>query len=85
MLVLPDVQQIAADNVSKAQKRQASYYNASCREVRYNLGDKVWKRNRVLSSALQGVAAKLAPKLAGPYMITAQREPNVYEIVGQDG
>ena len=62
MLALPDVQQISADYASKAQKRQARYYNASRRKVRYNLGDKVWKRNRVLSSALKGVAAKLAPK-----------------------
>ena len=50
MLALPDVQQIAADNAAKAQKRQARYYNASRQKVRYNLGVKVWKRNRVLSS-----------------------------------
>ena len=37
MLVLPDVQQIAADNATKAQKRQARYYYASRRKVRYNL------------------------------------------------
>ena len=43
----------------------------------YNLGYKVWKRNRVLSSALQGVAAKLSPKFAGPYTIAAQLGPNV--------
>ena len=85
MLALPYVQQIAADNASKAQKRQARYYNASRREVRYNLDDKVWKRNRVLSSALQGVAAKLAPKFAGPYTIAAQLGPNVYEVVDQEG
>ena len=78
------MQQIAVDNASKAQKRQARYYNASRREVRYNLGDKVWKRNRVISSALQGVAAKLAPKFAGPYTIAAQLRPNVYEVVDQD-
>ena len=84
MLALPDVQQIAADNASKVQKRQARYYNASRREVRYNLGDKVWKRNRVLSSALQGVAAKLAPKFTGPYTIAAHLGPNVYEVVDQD-
>ena len=85
MLALPGVQQIAVDNASKAQKRQARYYNASRREVCYNLGDKVWKRNRVLSCALQGVAAKLAPKFAGPYTIAAQLGPNVYEVVDQDG
>ena len=51
----------------------------------YNLGDKVWKQNHVLSSALQGVAAKQAPKFAGPYTIAAQLGPNVYEVVDQDG
>ena len=39
----------------------------------------------MLSSALQGVAAKLAPKFAGPYTIAAQLGPNVYEVVDQDG
>ena len=53
--------------------------------MRYNLGDKAWKRNRVLSSALQDVAAKLAPKFAGPYTIAAQLGPNVYKVVDQDG
>ena len=84
MLALPDVQQIAEDNASQAQKRQARYYNASSREVRYNLGVKVWKQIRVLSPALQGVAPKLAPKFTGPYMIAAQLGPNVYEVVDQD-
>ena len=84
MLALPDVQQIAADNASKVQKQKTHYYNASRREVCYNLDDKVWKRNRVLSFALQGVAAKLAPKFACPYTIASQLEPNVYEVVDQD-
>ena len=57
---------------SKAQKRQVRYYNASRHELRYNLGDKVWKRNCVLLSASQGVAAKLAPKFAGPYTIAGK-------------
>ena len=85
MPVLPDVQQIASDNAPKAQKRQARYYNASRREVRYNLGNKVWKQNRVLSSALQSVAAKLAPKFNSPYTIAVQLGANVYEVIDQDG
>ena len=40
----------------------------------------------MLSSALQGVAAKLVPpKFTGPYTIVAQLGPNVYEVVDQDG
>ena len=37
------------------------------------------------SHASQGVAAKLAPKFAGPYTIVAQLGQNVYEVVDQDG
>ena len=55
------------------------------REVHYNLDDKVWKRNHVLSPALRGVAAELAPKFAGPYTIAAQLGPNVYKVVDQGG
>ena len=85
MLTLPDVQQVAADNASKLQKWQARYYNASRREVHYNLGNKVWKQKRVLSSTFQGVAAKLAPKFVSLCTIAAQPGPNVYEVVDQDG
>ena len=86
MLVLLVVQQIAVDNASKAQKPQARYYNASRRKVRYNLGDKIWMRNRVLSTALQSVDTKLAPlKFVGPYTIAAQLGPNVYDVVNQNG
>ena len=54
--------------------------------MRYNLGDKVWKRNPVLSSTLRSVAANLAPpKFASRYTTAAQLGTNVYEVVNQDG
>ena len=82
---LSEVQQIAADNSTAAQQRQARYYNASRRDVKFDLGEKVLKRNRILSSASQGVAAKLAPKFTGPYTISAQIGSNVYELKDSDG
>ena len=82
---LQDVQQSAAKNASAAQQRQSHYYNASRRDVRFELKDKVWNRNRILSCAVQGVAAKLTPKYAGPYVISAKLGSNVYELQDLDG
>ena len=82
---LQDVQQSAAKNASAAHQRQSQYYNASRREVHFEIKDKVWKRNCILSSAAQGVAAKLAPKYAGPYVISAKLGSNVYELQDLEG
>ena len=77
---LQDVQQSAAKNASTAQQRQSQYYNASRREVHLEIKHKVWKRNRILSSA-----AKLAPKYADPYVISAKLGSNVYELQDLEG
>ena len=45
----------AASRASKEHARQAVYYNARRREHTYEVGDLVWKKNRILSSAAQGV------------------------------
>ena len=43
------------------------------------------KRNQVLSSAAQGVMAKLAPKYVGPYEIVEKKGPNNYSLMDQEG
>ena len=68
-----------------AQARQASYYDARRRDTPFAVGDKVWEKNRVLSSAAKGIAAKLAPKFSGPYWILEARGSNSYRLVGADG
>ena len=45
---------------------QAKYYNRKRREVYYQVGDLVRRRNHVLSSAEDRFAAKHAPKFVGP-------------------
>lgn len=45
-----------------AYKRNSHQYNLRKREVKYELGDLVWKKNYTLSKAAEGFAAKLAPK-----------------------
>lgn len=48
------------------------------------LGDRVWKKNYVLSNAPNHFAAKLAPKFV---LCTVKRiiSPLVYQLVGPDG
>ena len=55
------------------------------RERKFEVGDKVSKSNRVLSSAAQGVMAKLAPKYIGLYEIMEKKGPNTYSLMDQDG
>ena len=82
---LREVHEIAATNSRKAQERQAKYYNAKRTDAEYAIGQRVLKRNRILSSGAQGVAAKLAPKFAGPYKVSARLGSNVYELVTEGG
>ena len=70
----------AAEKADKKRERQAYYFNAHRRETPYQQGDLVWKRNKVLSTAEQEIAAKLAPKFAGPYKITKELGLATYEL-----
>ena len=67
------------------QTRQAKYYDAHRRPPEFCLGDRVWKDSKVLSSAADGISAKLAPKYLGPYTIVNILGQNTYEIQGEDG
>ena len=80
MTDLYKVYDVVSSRIKKAQDRQARYYNARHREVTFEIGDIVLRRNNVLSSAANKVTAKLAPKFNGPYVVTAIIGKNVYEI-----
>ena len=82
---LQELQESARARNREQQRRQAGYYNARRRPSPYQVGDKVWKRNRVLSSSAQGVMAKLAPKYVGPYVIIEQCGSNTYKLADDNG
>ena len=73
----------AAAQAADEQRRQAAYYNARRREVSYEVGDLVMKRNRILSSAAQGISAKLAPKYAGPLKVLEVTGPNTVRVIDE--
>ena len=82
---LGDVREKAVNNSLQAQEKQARYYDSRRRDVLYNVGDKVMRRNRVLSDADQSIAAKLAPKYSGPFEIMARLGANVYDLIDEEG
>ena len=82
---LSQLHDLTAERSKAEQSSQAKYYDAGRREDTFQVGELVWKRNRVLSSSAQGVTAKLAPKYAGPLMIRAIKGSNTYELLHSDG
>ena len=82
---LKELHELANDNAKEAQMRQAKYFNANHRNVQYSIGDLVLKKNRVLSSAVEGVSAKLAPTFNGPFKVSRILSPNIYELADLNG
>ncbi|OXU16489.1 hypothetical protein TSAR_001647 [Trichomalopsis sarcophagae] len=68
-----------------AQKRQEKYYNAKHRDIEHKVGEKVWARNRILSSAAQAIAAKLSLKYADPFIVSARVGMKSYKLQTEQG
>lgn len=67
-----------------AYKKNANTYNLRKREPNFAVGEKVWRKNRVLSDATQHFSAKLAPKYV-LNKIKRKVSPLVYELVDLKG
>ena len=72
------------DNLKAAHSRATKHYNLRRREVIYRVGDKVWKKNVVLSSAVDYFSSKLAPKFI-PCEVTQRVGNLVYRLQDKDG
>lgn len=59
---LPTIFGKVTSSLHKAYERNAKTYNLRKREMRFSVGDLVWRRNKVLSNAANYFTAKLAPK-----------------------
>lgn len=62
----------------------AQRYNLRRRDVKFKIGDRVWKKNFVLSRAIDDYAAKLAPKYV-PCIVNRVISPLVYELKNLEG
>ncbi|KAJ8931457.1 hypothetical protein NQ314_009813 [Rhamnusium bicolor] len=68
-----------------AHDRNRGQYNLRHRDVRYNIGDLVWKRNFALSDGANYFSSKLAGKFSGPYRIKRKVGYCVYELENDQG
>lgn len=71
-------------NMHKAYLQYANAYNLRKREISFSIGDKVWRRNKVLSNAANKFAAKLAPKFV-LCTVTKKLSRLVYTLSNPDG
>lgn len=58
----------------------ANRYNLRRRPLVFNPGDKVWRKNKVLSNAANHYSAKLAPEYVGPFIVRCKRGSWSYEL-----
>lgn len=71
--------------ILKAHKKSAHVYNLRRRVQSFQLNQRVWRRNYVLSDATKQFAAKLAPKFVGPFTVTQIVSPWTYQLTDHDG
>lgn len=71
--------------IEAAQERNRKVYNLRRRPVVYQVGDQVWKRNKVLSDAARGIKAGLCPSFVGPFTIAKRMGSWTYELQDNTG
>lgn len=82
---LQSLQEWVSENLEQAYQKQSSRYNLRRRDRTFRVGELVLRRQHVLSSAAQNVAAKLTPKFHGPFRVKKRLSPIVCELANLDG
>lgn len=81
---VPKIYDDVRRKLKNAYLKNSHNYNLRRRSQVFKLGDKVWKRNYVLSKAISDFSAKLAPRYI-PCTVTKVISPLVYELTAEDG
>ncbi|XP_075732698.1 uncharacterized protein LOC142775229 [Rhipicephalus microplus] len=76
---------LARSNLAKARAGQKAQYDRSHRDVRYDVGDLVLRRNYVLSDAAKGISASFSAKWWGPYRVQTKVSPLEYKLADSQG
>ncbi|KAG5883462.1 hypothetical protein JTB14_030884 [Gonioctena quinquepunctata] len=69
----------------KAAEKNKRYYDLRHRDVKYEVGDEVYRENFVHSDAAKFYSSKLANKFVGPFIVSKKVSPWVYELKDPDG
>lgn len=82
---LPNLYKKVESKLNKAYETSAHRYNLRRRPVKFNVGDKVWKTNFVLSDATANFSKKLAPKYVPAIIHKTRGSGLVYDLVDLNG
>lgn len=75
---------VVQERIHKAYERNAKYYNKHRRELEFNEGDIVYRRNRVLSVGAQCYSSALAPRYV-PSLVFRKLSPLAYHLHDLNG
>lgn len=79
---LPDLYKDVAKRILQSYQKNQKYYNLRKRNIEFNVGDTVYKKNYVLSDAGNYFSAKLAPKFIKCF-VHKKISPLIYELVDE--
>lgn len=71
--------------LAKSKEQQAKHYNLRRRDVTYEEGMLVWRRNYALSDGAKRTTSKFEPKFIGPFKVIKKYSDTQYELATQDG
>lgn len=81
---LKEIYEDVQEKIHAAHLRNTRYYNLRRRDAEFFVGDKVWRKNHVLSNASKNFAQKLAPRYI-PGIIWKKKSKLVYVLKNENG
>lgn len=80
---LPDLYLKVAEKIKLSYERSKTHYNLRKRNVEFNVGDIVYKKNYILSDASKFFSAKLAPRFI-KCKVLKKISPLIYELLDEN-
>ena len=82
---LSEIQELVHHTLARTKQDQKRYYNLRRRNTHPKVGERVYVKNHILSSAKANFNAKLAPKYEGPYIVERYISPSVLIVREESG
>lgn len=79
------IREVVIQRLAQAYQRNARYFNLRRRGVEFQVGQTVYRRNFVQSSAVKHFTAKLAPKFIGPFKVKRKVGYRAYLLEDENG
>lgn len=81
---MTEIRKIIRSNLLKNYESSKRRYDLRSRPISYEVGDEIWVKNRILSNAVKGITAKLAPEYR-KCVVKKKIGTNSYEVANMMG